>query len=121
MDGSYTWALLNKGLILARLQRTQKGYIEALKCFDKVLGSDSNNLDALRSKGDVLCHLKEFSRARAVYERILDLSDNYKAPWNNPGVPLTDNRLKELEKEDSKQNDQAQIKQFGAAGWRYGG
>ncbi len=120
-DGTNTLAVLNKGLILAHFQRTQKGYEEALRCFDQVLSSDPDNLKALSNKGDVLCHLKQFSRARAVYERILGLSPKYTAPWNDPGVPLTDNRLKELEKEDSKRSDQAQIKQFRAAGWRYGG
>ena len=61
---------------------------EAIKCFDKVIEIDPENVDAWCNKGSMLCELNSFEEALKCYNKVLELEPENIDVWRYKGNAL---------------------------------
>lgn len=66
----------------------QGKYEDAIKCFNKVLDSDSRNVKAWNNKGIVLTKLDKNEEALKCYDRSLEIDPDYFNTWYNKAIML---------------------------------
>ena len=65
-------------------------YENALKCLDRVLKFEPENIEILHSKGVVLKKLGKFEESIKSFDKVLDLDKNVITALNNKGVILSE-------------------------------
>lgn len=63
-------------------------YNYAIKCYDKVLEQEPNNIDVLNNKGLDLFHLQKYEEAITCLDMVLALDSNYVNAYTNKGLAL---------------------------------
>lgn len=76
------WCYLNRALI----HPDEYGFDEALGAFDATLARYPDSIEAHTGRGVALVHLAEYDRARAAFERALELDELSVAAWFNLGL-----------------------------------
>jgi tetratricopeptide (TPR) repeat protein len=81
--------LLKESRLKANIYYYKEEYDEAIKCYDKVLEIDPNDIFALNNKGLALDDLGKHDEAIKCYDKVLEIDPNYAAAvWYNKGLAL---------------------------------
>jgi tetratricopeptide (TPR) repeat protein len=85
---SRTELLLKKYLLKGNEHSYKKKYFEAIRCYDKALEINPNNVYAWSNKGTAFSNLGKYQKAVEHYDKATELDPNDAYAWNNKGNAL---------------------------------
>jgi tetratricopeptide (TPR) repeat protein len=86
---SRTELLLKKYLLKGNEHSYKKKYFEAIRCYDKALEINPNNVYAWSNKGTALDKLGMYEEAIRCYDKALEINPNNVYAWSNKGTAFS--------------------------------